>query len=108
MVVFDAAILLLALRFVGVPAGPLPAVEVVSAFLVVYPLTLFPLQGIGIVDATLLAILTEIAGLPWEPEIIAGLVVYRIITLGGPLALGAVAIVHWRSTAGRAADRQAV
>lgn len=99
MVVVDAVILLLSLRFVGVDSEALPAVEVICAFLVMFPLTLFPLQGLGIMDAALLAICTNIAGLEAEPEIVAALMVYRIITLGTPMLLGVVALAYWRHSA---------
>ena len=64
------------------------------------PLTLFPLAGVGILDATLLAAFVEIAGLPLEPDIVAGLVVHRVITLGVPMPFGLVSVAFWRRTGG--------
>lgn len=96
MVLTDAAILLMALRFVGVSASELPVVDIVGGFLIAYPLTLMPLAGLGVLDAALLAAFTEIAGLQWEAEIVAALVVWRTITLGGPLLMGAIIVSLWR------------
>lgn len=96
MVLTDGAILLAALRFVGVGPDLLSAVDVLGAFLIAYPLTIMPLAGFGILDAALLATFVEIAGLQYEPEIVAGLGVWRIITIGGPLALGGATVLLWR------------
>jgi uncharacterized membrane protein YbhN (UPF0104 family) len=98
----DASIALLAIRFVGIASGQLSAVEIVSAFLVVFPLTLFPLQGIGILDATLVAALTAVGGVELEAQLVAAMVTYRVVTLGTPALLGALFVLGWRRTTGRA------
>ena len=100
MVIADGVLLALSLRSVGVGMSDLPFVSVVGIFLVAYPLTLFPLAGVGILDATLLAAFVEIAGLSLEPDIVAGLLVYRVITLGVPMLFGLVSIAFWRRTNG--------
>jgi hypothetical protein len=94
----DALILLLAIRFVGVAPSALPAVEVFAAFFVAFPLTLFPLQGIGILDATLVASLTAVGGVELEADLVASLICYRVVTLGTPAALGAVFLLTWRTS----------
>jgi uncharacterized membrane protein YbhN (UPF0104 family) len=96
MVLCDALVLTVALRAVGIESGVLSTPEIYGAFLISYPLTLLPLAGLGVLDATLLAAWTEIAGVEWEPEIVAGLVVWRAFTLLGPLLLGAVTVLVWR------------
>lgn len=98
MVVTDGLILLLALRLVGVGAGQLSTVLVLGTFLVAYPLTALPLAGLGVLDAALLVALTEVAGPAAEPEIVAALVVWRVVTLVGTLALGAAALARWKWT----------
>jgi hypothetical protein len=95
-VVVDASIALLAIRFVGIGRGQMPAVEILAAFLVVFPLTLFPLQGLGIFDATLVAALTAVGGVELEADLVASLVTYRVVTLGTPAVLGALFILGWR------------
>jgi uncharacterized membrane protein YbhN (UPF0104 family) len=97
----DATIALLAIRFVGVGSDQLSAVEIVSAFLVVFPLTLFPLQGLGILDATLVAALTAVGGVELEAALVAAMVTYRVVTLGTPALLGALFLLGWRRTTNR-------
>jgi len=94
----DASIVVFAVRFVGVDGDQLSAVEIVAAFLVVFPLTLFPLQGIGILDATLVAALTSVGGVQLEAQLVAAMVTYRVVTLGVPGLLGALFILGWRRT----------
>ena len=96
MVVVDGLLLSLCLRCVGVPVSALPTVAVVGVFLTAYPLTLFPLSGLGILDATVLAALVDTAGLSFEPDLVAGLVVYRVTTLLVPMLFGLGSIAWWR------------
>jgi hypothetical protein len=98
MVVVDGLLLALCLRCVGVGAGDLSAIAIVSIFLVAYPLTLFPLAGVGVLDATLLAAFVEITGVSLEPDIVAGLVLYRVVTLAVPMLFGLASIAWWRRT----------
>jgi len=94
----DATIALLAIRFVGVGSDQLSAVEIIAAFLVVFPLTLFPLQGIGILDAALVAALTTVGGVELEAQLVAAMVTYRVVTLGTPALMGALFVLGWRHT----------
>ncbi|KQW43974.1 hypothetical protein ASC77_21510 [Nocardioides sp. Root1257] len=100
MLVVDLTMLIMALRFVGLDDGELPVVEVAIAYLFAYPFTLFPFSGIGIVDALVLAAIVEYAGADVEAVAVAGLVVWRVFTIGGPLALGALGLAAWRRTSG--------
>ena len=96
MVIADGFVLMAALRSVGVSASALPIVWVLGAFFIAYPLTALPLAGLGILDAALIVAYVDVAGDAFEPEIIAGFVVWRVITIGGPLLLGLVALLAWR------------
>lgn len=96
MLVVDGLLLLLALRFVGVGADALSAIDVLSGFLLAYPLTLMPLFGFGILDAALLAAWVTVAGTVQEPAIVAGLVVWRGVTILGPLLIGLLTLGWWR------------
>ncbi len=98
MLLVDASILLLAIRFVGITQDQLSWVEVVAAFLVAFPLTMFPIQGLGIFDATLVAALTSVGGVELEAGLVAALVTYRVVTIGTAALLGALFIVSWRHT----------
>lgn len=110
MTVVDSLIVVAAMRFVGVPAEDLPLLAVIGSFLVLFPLTIGPLQGLGILDSALLAAYIAVAGHEHEAAVLGGLVLYRIITLGGPMLLGCGALVYWRRTVGEdalAAAREA-
>lgn len=96
MLFVDAAILLVALRFVGVDSSALSPLDVWAAFLIAYPLTLLPFFGLGVLDAALASAWVEIAGQEFEPEILAGLAVWRVTTLLGTLGLGVIALGLWR------------
>jgi uncharacterized membrane protein YbhN (UPF0104 family) len=98
MFLVDAFILVCAIRFVGVGGPALGWVEVVAAFLVAFPLTLFPLHGIGLLDATVVAALTTVGGVHLEADLIAGLISYRVVTLGTPAAMGMTFLAVWRHT----------
>ncbi|MET1132301.1 MAG: lysylphosphatidylglycerol synthase domain-containing protein [Aeromicrobium sp.] len=96
MVVVDAALIVASLRFVGVTASEVPAIEVLVAFLVAYPLTLFPFSGLGILDAVVVATLLAIEAGADEAELVAGFVIWRAITIAGPLVLGLVSVGLWK------------
>ncbi len=103
LVFTDATMLLLSLRFVGVGPSEVSAIAVYAGFLCVYPLTMFPFMGLGIVDALLLAIFVEAGGDGVEAAGVAALVVWRSITLVGPVLLGAVSLGIWKHSVARAA-----
>lgn len=102
MLAVDLVLLVMCLRFVGLDASEVGAVEIAIAYLFAYPFTIFPFQGIGIVDALILAGIVQAAGVEAEAAAVAGLVVWRVFTLGGPLALGAVSLAAWRRTSSTA------
>jgi putative heme transporter len=102
MLVVDLSMLVMSLRFVGLDTGEVPVVEVAVAYLFAYPFTLFPFSGIGIVDVLVLAAVVQSGGVEVEAAAVAGLVVWRVFTIGGPLALGALGLAAWRRGAGAA------
>lgn len=109
MVVADAVILLLSLRFVGVSASDVSALYILAIFFLVYPLTLFPLMGLGVLDTVLLTAFLNVGGELIEPEVIAALAVWRVVTLMSPVVMGAGALTWWRreQTRSRSADSAA-
>ena len=102
MVLADATILTLSLRFVGLGASQLTLDQIVGTFLIAYPLTLLPLAGFGVLDAALIAAFTELCGLAHEPEVVAAIVVWRAVTILGPLLLGGITVFIWRRSAAHA------
>jgi hypothetical protein len=99
MLAVDLALLVTCLRFVGLDAAEVGLATIAIAYLFAYPFTLFPFSGIGIVDALVLAAVVEVGGLEVEAATVAGLIVWRVFTIGGPLALGAISLAAWRRTA---------
>jgi hypothetical protein len=95
-IVVDGLILFSSLRFVGVTASDLSFAEILATFLLAYPLTILPLFGLGALDAIMIASWVDLAGVELEPALLAGTIVWRTVTLGGTLALGAVATWLWR------------
>jgi uncharacterized membrane protein YbhN (UPF0104 family) len=98
MVLADATVLTLSLRFVGLDSSLLTVDQIVGSFLLAYPLTAMPLAGFGVLDAALIAAFTDLCGLSYEPEIVAGLALWRAVTIFGPLLLGGIALLLWRRT----------
>lgn len=96
MVAVDALMIVLALRFTGVSAAEVPAIEVLVAFLVAYPLTLFPFSGLGFLDAVVIATLLALEASADEASLVAGFVVWRAVTIAGPLVLGALSAGAWK------------
>ncbi|MGO4598901.1 lysylphosphatidylglycerol synthase domain-containing protein [Terrabacter sp. 2RAF25] len=95
LVLSEALLLLLSLRFAGVPAEVAPPATVIVALLVAYPLTALPFGGVGVLDAAVLAVLGLEQG-PWESSAVAGLVVFRVCWLLVPLVTGAITLGWWR------------
>ena len=96
MIAVDLSLLVLCLRFVGLGASEVSLAEIAVAYLFAFPLTLFPLMGIGVVDALIVAALVEAGGPEVEAAAVAGLIVWRIFTLAGPALLGVFALATWR------------
>ncbi|MEZ5093718.1 lysylphosphatidylglycerol synthase domain-containing protein [Nocardioides sp.] len=92
----DYTVLVLSLRFVGLSTAAVGLVGIAIAYLFAYPFTLFPFSGIGIVDALILAALVEEGGAPIEATAVAGLLVWRVFTVGLPVLMGLGALVLWR------------
>jgi len=100
MVLAESVLVLVSSRLVGVGSDAVPTLLVLSTFLIAYPLTLFPLMGLGILDAVLVAAWTQVAGVEYEPRIVAGLIVWRVFSLLVPILMGVVAVTWWRRTSG--------
>ncbi len=97
LVLSEALLLLVSLRVAGVPAGVASAAAVLVALLISYPLTALPFAGVGVLDASVLAILHLSEG-PWEAKAIAGMVIFRACWVMLPLVLGGVTVLAWRRT----------
>lgn len=100
LLVVDALMLILCLRFVGVTQADAPVSTVVAAYAIAYPLTLFPFSGIGLLDAAVIGAVTAVGGHGVEAPAVAALLVWRVFTLGGPILLGVASVTLWHHTSG--------
>ena len=98
----DGAVLVTALRFVGVPGTHLSYLAVLAALLSLYPLTIFPFAGLGVLDAALI-VLVNAENLVDPADLIAAMVIWRAATLLLPLLPGLAALAHWRTRQARSA-----
>ncbi|AYG03060.1 lysylphosphatidylglycerol synthase domain-containing protein [Gryllotalpicola protaetiae] len=96
MILADLTLLTLALRFVGVDPSEASLVTIAAAFFFAYPLTLFPVQGAGVVDVAILLALSAASGDGIVETATAGLLIWRAYTIAGSFLLGAIAVLVWR------------
>lgn len=90
------AVLLLALRHIGVSNDELHWVEVLAVFAFVRLLTAIPITpgGLGVVELGLIAGLTTAGG--DEAEVVAAVLTFRGLTYLLPIPLGLLTYVFWR------------
>ncbi|MBA2437849.1 MAG: UPF0104 family protein [Acidimicrobiia bacterium] len=95
------AVLMVALRHVGVSAAEVSTAEVLGAFAFVRLISALPVTpgGLGVVELGLTAALV-VAGGNEEP-VVAGVLVYRALTYLLPIPLGALTYLWWRRRGGR-------
>ena len=101
LLVLESFILIVCLRFTGLPAEAVVAVEIAGAFLVTYPLNMLPFGGIIILDGLILEILSAQGGAAYQAQIAAGLLVWRMATLITPFLLGLLVLLHWQRNEGQ-------
>ncbi|GAA4161018.1 hypothetical protein GCM10022286_17970 [Gryllotalpicola daejeonensis] len=102
MLLVELALLLLAFRFVGVTPSDAGTLAIATIFFFAYPLTMFPLQGAGVVDVAILLSLFGSGGGTAVDAATAALLIWRALTVVGPYALAAVAVAIWRAVTRRA------
>jgi uncharacterized membrane protein YbhN (UPF0104 family) len=108
MLLVDVGMLILCFRFVGLSRADAPMIEVIAAYLIAYPLTLFPFTGLGLVDSVVLAAVCAVGGLDIEATAIAALIVWRVFIVGGPLVLGVASLLIWRRTTAGTTDLRGI
>jgi uncharacterized membrane protein YbhN (UPF0104 family) len=95
-IVVDASVLVVCLRFVGIPGEYIGYLSVLAAVLSLYPLTIFPFAGLGVLDASLI-VLINAEGVADSADLVAALVIWRTATLLLPLLPGLLALTRWRA-----------
>jgi uncharacterized membrane protein YbhN (UPF0104 family) len=95
------AVLMVALRHVGVSAAEVSTAEVLGAFAFVRLISALPVTpgGLGVVELGLTAALVVAGGN--EESAVAGVLVYRALTYLLPIPLGALTYLWWRRRGGR-------
>jgi len=91
----EPTIVVLGLAFTGVPMDLTLVMLVVFSFWVVYPLTALPMMGLGVLEAGLVALVTDHSSLD-STELVAGLVIWRVTAQLVPNLLGLGALAWWK------------
>lgn len=94
-IVVDGIVLVASLRFVGIPGEQIGYLAVLAGLLSLYPLTIFPFAGLGVLDAALI-VLINAEGVADPADLIAAMVIWRTATILLPLVPGLAAITVWR------------
>ena len=100
------ALLVMSIRFVGVPESVLSWVAIFCVWAIVRGLTVIPLMpgGVGVSEVAYIGMLTAITGQDYVNEVTAGVLVYRILTWLLMIPAGGVAMALWQ--AGLRKDRK--
>jgi uncharacterized membrane protein YbhN (UPF0104 family) len=94
-ILVDALVVVTCLRFVGIPGEDIGYLAVLAAMFTLYPLTIFPFAGLGVLDASLI-VLINAEGVADPADLVAALVIWRAATLLLPLLPGLVTLGLWR------------
>jgi uncharacterized protein (TIRG00374 family) len=89
-------VLLVSLRAVGIPNSQVSWIEVLAAFAFIRLISALPLTpgGIGVVELGLTAGLVAAGGN--HAEVVAGVLVYRVLTYVAPIPFGLLAYAKWK------------
>lgn len=100
-VLFSAAqigLMIMCLRFLGVPQEVLGGAQVFVAFGVVSGLTILPLTAgnVGITEAGWIGVLGSMAGSGYVNQVTAAVIIFRVLTWLVLIPLGGLALLLWR------------
>jgi uncharacterized protein (TIRG00374 family) len=92
------AVLLITLRHVGVSQEELSWIQVLAAFAFVRLISALPITpgGVGVVELGYAAALTIGLDPATKAQVVAAILVFRVITFALPIPLGAASYVIWR------------
>jgi uncharacterized protein (TIRG00374 family) len=93
-------VLLLALRDVGVSEAEVSALQILAVFAFGRLLTALPLTpgGLGVVELGYIGGLVAAGGS--RPQVVAAVLLFRVLTYGVQIPLGAITYLIWRATSG--------
>jgi uncharacterized protein (TIRG00374 family) len=94
----NGATLLFALRAVGVPRDPLTIAGCFAAYSLVRLATVVEITpgGVGVVEVAYTAALSYVTADAYHAEIVAGVLLFRVVTYIAPIPAGALAYLLWR------------
>ncbi len=104
------SLLVMSLRFVGIPEDDLGWAAIFAVFALVAGLTMVPITpgAAGVAEVGLVGMLTPLAGTEFANEVAAGVMVYRLLTWILLIPTGFGALLAWRLRRPKAeSDRQA-
>jgi len=101
MMLTDLAIFALCLRLMDVGSHDAGLADIASAYFFAFPLTMFPAQGLGVMDTAMLGSLSETVGAHVIEPALAAALIWRTFTVAGPFLLGLIAMVLWKRGVGR-------
>jgi putative heme transporter len=89
-------VLLVALREMGVSQQEVSAAQVLTAFAFARLLTAIPLTpgGVGVVELALITAITHAGGA--KADVVAAVLIYRLLTYVAPILFGAFTYLYWR------------
>lgn len=93
MLIAESSVLIFSLRFSGVPSIAVPNLIIVGCFLSLYILKALPMQGLGVLDAAVIAMILETCPLAASAELVAGLIVWRVCVQLLPFVFGVVPVI---------------
>ncbi|MDX6561326.1 MAG: putative heme transporter [Gaiellales bacterium] len=93
-------VLLVALRAVGVPSSDVTVAEAFAAWALIRAITTIPITpgGVGIVELGLTGALVGFGGN--RAEVVAAVLLYRVLTYVPPIAVGGICLLAWRRLGG--------
>jgi putative heme transporter len=89
-------VLIVALRAVGVSSADVSVAEAFAAWALIRIITTIPITpgGLGVVELGLTGALVSFGGN--QPEVVAAVLLYRVLTYVPPIAIGGVCLLLWR------------
>jgi putative heme transporter len=101
------ALLLMALRFTGVPESAIGWPQVFVVYAVVQGLTVLPITpgDAGVSELAYVGLLTAAAGSQWVNQITAGVIIFRVLTWLALIPVGLAALAVWHVALRRSSSR---
>jgi uncharacterized membrane protein YbhN (UPF0104 family) len=92
------SLLIMSLRWMGIPEADLSWREIFAVFAIVAGLNTIPIMpgGAGVSEVAYVGMLTPLAGSQWVNQVVAGVLLYRILTWLALIPTGLIALGVWK------------